>query len=158
MIFLYPFRECTGEQGHGSFLRTYVSRNVHCEAVCFADGSAGKDSAYGVGHFHFRGVSVGCLFRGEYETASCAAGENQSLQRVSLQQRPASFFLAHAGQGEQPCHDVEFFVVDFKDVALLQTGGDNLLCIETLPEVDVEYLVLSVPVRHGVKKPVDGGA
>ena len=142
MIFLYPFRECTGEQGHGSFLRTYVSRNVH----------------YGVGHFHFRGVSVGCLFRGEYETASCAAGENQSLQRVSLQQRPASFFLAHAGQGEQPCHDVEFFVVDFKDVALLQTGGDNLLCIETLPEVDVEYLVLSVPVRHGVKKPVDGGA
>ena len=117
MIFLYPFRECPGEQGHGSFLRTYVSRNVHCEVVCFADGSSGKDSgreggcegvacAYGVGHFHFRGVSVGCLFRGEYETASCAAGENQSLQRVSLQQRPASFFLTRAGQGEQPCHDV----------------------------------------------------
>ena len=42
-VVLCPFREYPGEQGHGSFLRTYVSRNVYCEAVCFADGSAGKD-------------------------------------------------------------------------------------------------------------------
>lgn len=64
-VVLCPFREYPGEQGHGSFLRTYVSRNVYCEAVCFADGLAGKDGgreggcegvacAYGVGHFHFR--------------------------------------------------------------------------------------------------------
>ena len=121
-------------------------------------GCEGVACTYGVGHFHFRGVSIGCLFRGEYEAASCAAGENQSLQHISLQQRPASCFLIRTGQVEQTCHDVEFFVVDFKDVALLQTGGDDFLCVETLPEVDVEYLVLPVPVRHGVKEPVDGGA
>ena len=77
---------------------------------------------------------------------------------MTLQQRPAYFFLARAGQGEHPCHDVELFVVDFKNVALLQAGGDNLLCVEALPEVYVEYLVLPFPVGHGVKKPVDGGA
>ena len=93
-------------------------------------GCEGVACTYGVGHFHFRGVSIGCLFRGEYEAASCAAGENQSLQRVSLQQRPASCFLIRTGQVEQTCHDVEFFVVDFKDVALLQTGGDDFLCVE----------------------------
>ena len=59
---------------------------------------------------------------------------------------------------EEAADGNQLLIVNLEDVASLDALGDNLLGEEALAKVDVEYLVASFLVRHGIEEAMDGVA
>ena len=117
------------------------------------EGIAGTD---GIGHLHLRSHLVGHAACVEDIASVGAAGQDEHLQAVLVEDVPALFLQAQARDIIQAGNGHQFLIIDFQDVAALERCLQHLLRVETLTEVDVEYL--QAVCGDGVQERADGTA
>ena len=113
----------------------------------------GVACAYGIRHLHLGGVQERHAAFVEDIAAVYAAGEDEHLEVVFLDEETAFLLQGQAGQVEQPGHHHQLFVVDFQDVATAERGLQHFLVVEVLAQVDVEHL--EAILGHGVQEQAD---
>lgn len=155
------------ELGHGAVLGADEGGDFDGELVRLGDGHALEEAGHhcggeavagadGVGNFDCGRLDEGDVAALEDVAAVDAAGEDEQVEVVHLDELLALLFKVGAGEFEEAADDNELFVVYFEDVALAEGGFEDFLRVETLAEVDVEDLEGGVVGGHGVEEAVDG--
>ena len=124
------------------------------EDACDEGGGEGVASADGVGHLHFRSGLEGYVSGSEDIAAVDAAGEDEHPEIVLTEQNPALVLKIYSGVAEHTADRDELLVVDLEDIAALHGVAEDVLVVESLPEVDVEDHEGAVIGGHCVKEAV----
>ena len=96
--------------------------------------------ANGVSHLNLRCGLERHLAWCEHVRAVYAAGEHEHIEVVLAKDEPALVLNVQARIAEHSADEHKLLVVDLKNVAALHALADNILCVEVLAQVDVEYL------------------
>lgn len=147
--------------GHGTTLSTHVCTYAHGKLVSLTQALALENtgtegacetitSSDRICHSDLGSLLEGLELGGEHITAVHTTGEHQHIQVILAQDEPTLVFNIKAWITEETSNGHQLLIIDLKHIAAAQTLTDNLLAVEILAKIDVEYLQAVLRDRKSV--------
>ena len=94
----------------------------------------------GIGNLYLWSLLERNLAWGEDVTSVHAASQHEHIKTILAENQPALILNVQTRIAEEATDGNQLLIVDLQDIATLQALTDNILVVEVLTEVDVEYL------------------